>query len=231
MKNKKHTHILDECMKFLSNSGIQMNNQTQGLLEYFFSTDYHMSFDDIKRYVHDKRLQISDSEIRNALELLVEFGFATCKDFGDSIIRYEHLHYGEHHDHFICLKCGKIIEFYSQKIEDEQHNAAIEQGFHAFSHKMQIHGLCESCFGSSSRQTIPLAMVDSGGRFRVAEIAADNAVFETGMKKKLLGMGIVSGMNGEVLTNQGGRIVVIVNNVRMALGPGLSHSVLVYITD
>jgi Fur family transcriptional regulator, ferric uptake regulator len=225
MKNKKHKRVLDECISFLDINGIMMNDQLKEMITFFFSTDHHLSFEDIKLYIIEQKLEISDQQIRDTLSLLVEYGFAIEKDFGDSIIRYEHLHYGEHHDHLYCFKCGKIIEFYSPIIEEEQLKEATAFGFHAFSHKMQICGLCDTCFGKSSSQMLPLAMIESGGKFKVKEFSESGIFFESGFKKKLIEMGLVAGMNGEVLTNHGGRIVIVVNGTRMALGRGMSQSI------
>ena len=231
MKNKKHKHILDECISFLDLNGIRMNDQLNCLIKFFFSTDHHLSFEDIKLYIIENRLEISDTQIRDTLSLLVEYGFAIEKHFGDLTVRYEHLHYGEHHDHLYCFKCGKIIEFNSPVIEEEQLKEANAFGFHAFSHKMQICGLCDKCFGKSSSQMLPLAMIESGGKFKVKEFSEDRLIFESGFKKKLIEMGLVPGMNGEVLTNHGGRIVIVVNGTRMALGRGMSQSIQVILIE
>jgi Fur family transcriptional regulator, ferric uptake regulator len=231
MKNKKHKRVLDECISFLDVNGIRMNEQLNGLITFFFSTDHHLSFEDIKLYILENKLEISDMQIRDTLALLIEYGFAIEKDFGDSIVRYEHLHYGEHHDHLYCFKCGKIIEFYSPVIEEQQLKEANIAGFHAFSHKMQIYGLCDHCFGKSSSQMLPLAMIEGGGKFKVREFSDGGPFFESGLKKKLIEMGLVPGMNGEVLTNHGGRIVVVVNGVRIALGRGMSQSIQVVLIE
>lgn len=72
----------------------------------------------MSKFIRSNNLDISDEVVSSAFNLLVEYGFALEKEFGDCITRYEHLHPGEHHDHFYCLKCGKIIEFYSPVIEE-----------------------------------------------------------------------------------------------------------------
>jgi Fur family transcriptional regulator, ferric uptake regulator len=231
VKNSKHKRIQDECIAFLGLNGISISRQLQVLVSFFFSTDHHLSFDDIKVFAREQHLELTEKMIRDILSLLVEYGFAISKEFGDSIIRYEHLHYGEHHDHFFCHKCGKIVEFYSAAIEELQLKEATMVGFHTFSHKMQISGLCEKCFGKSSQTLFPLTEIENGGKFSIVEISENKAVFESGHKKKLMGMGVAPGMNGEVLTNTGGRIVVIVNDTRMALGRAMSQCILVHLIN
>ncbi len=223
MNARKHKRILNECVSLLRNNGITVDEDLFRLIEFFFSNDHHISKEDIRRFINENRLDINDSVIHNALVLLMEYGFAVEKTFGDSTIRYEHLHINEHHDHFYCLKCGKIIEFYSPEIEEAQVKVASELGFHVFSHKMQLHGLCSNCFGKTSRKVFPLALVESGGRFRVAEIN-ENAQC---CRKRILELGIVPGFEGTVLTNHAGLLVVTAGDSRIALGRGMSQQILV----
>lgn len=226
INNRKHKQILNECLVFLTNNGIDVDNDLKSLIEFFFSTDKHIAFDDIRLFVNQNKLNISDTSIRDAFALLVEYGFAMERIFGDNLIRYEHLHLGEHHDHFYCLKCGRIIEFYSQEIEDAQISEARAHLFHAFHHKMQIHGLCNQCFGTSSQNAIPLSKVESGGKFRITEIADSEKLFHgLKMRQRIMDMGILPGIEGMVITNHGGRIVLLINNSRVALGRTMSQEI------
>ena len=232
MNARKHKRTLQECLSFLSANGIGITEQVEKLIQFFYSADHHVSFDDVRTFITNSNLDIPNSMIRDVFNLLVEYGFAMIKVFGDDTVRYEHLHYGEHHDHFYCLKCGRIIEFFSPEIEEAQLRSARNHNFHMFSHKLQIHGLCDRCFGKSSRATIPLAMVESGGRFRIADIAEGcNHEHYSLMKRRLQDMGIVCGVEGEVITNHGGRIVLYVNETRVAVGRGMSQAVRVTLIE
>jgi len=226
----KHKQILIECLEFLKNNGINVDDDLRRLIGFFFSTDHHLSFEDIRQFVHEHKINISDSAIRDAFSLLVEYGFAIERMFGDNMVRYEHLHLGEHHDHFYCLKCGRIIEFFSPEIEDWQIRVAQKYGFHSFDHKMQVHGLCKQCFGTS--KSMPLSKVETGGKFRIVEIT-DKEQFYQGCKmvQRLMDMGIFPGTEGTVLTNHGGRIVLLINNSRVALGRGMSQGIQVTLIE
>ncbi|MFC1586893.1 Fur family transcriptional regulator [Planctomycetota bacterium] len=59
--------------------------------------------------------------------------------------RYEHLVGHEHHDHLICVRCGKVIEFYSKRIEDEQDRLRRKYGFLEMGHQFSIRGVCSEC--------------------------------------------------------------------------------------
>jgi Fur family ferric uptake transcriptional regulator len=51
----------------------------------------------------------------------------------------------EHHDHMICEKCGKIIEFYDLELEALQDSLCKSRGFSPKRHTMKIFGVCEEC--------------------------------------------------------------------------------------
>ena len=231
MNDQKHKRNLGECLNFLNTNGIAVDNQLKTLIEFFFSVDNHVSLDDMRSLVKAGNLDIPDKVILDAFSLLVEYGFAIEKVFGDNTLRYEHLHLGEHHDHFYCMKCGSIIEFYSPVIEDSQMQEARSRGFHVFSHKMQILGLCERCYGLPEKFSHPLTMVESGGKFRISAIAGRSQGCNSQMKHRLLDMGMAPGVPGEVITNHGGRLVLFVNGTRIALGRGMSQNILVTLID
>ena len=77
------------------------------------------------------------------MKLLVEASLATERHFDDGITRYEIEH--EHHDHMVCVKCGKIQEFESEMIEETQSRIAREHGFEIHRHRHELYGHCAAC--------------------------------------------------------------------------------------
>jgi Fur family ferric uptake transcriptional regulator len=228
VNSSKHERIQQECLEFLKVNGIDTDDTMEKVIGFFFTLDHHVSFEDIRQFIKKKNLKISDAVIKDVLDLLVSYGFAIEKVFGDNVVRYEHLHLGEHHDHFYCLKCGTIIEFFSPIIENAQLEEAGVHGFHPFSHKMQIHGLCSRCFGKSSTGPVSLTMIESGGKFRITGVDSSAGA---GLKTHLIDMGMVPGVEGEVLTNHGGRTVIHCNGTRTALGRGMSQKIKVVVIN
>lgn len=52
---------------------------------------------------------------------------------------------GAHHDHIICMKCNKIVEFYDEKLEQQQYDIAGKHGFALEDHSMVLYGICADC--------------------------------------------------------------------------------------
>ena len=51
----------------------------------------------------------------------------------------------EHHDHIVCVKCGRVEEFFDPVIEKRQHEIAEKAGFKVTEHSHYIYGLCPDC--------------------------------------------------------------------------------------
>ena len=63
-------------------------------------------------------------------------------DAGHSVFE---LNKGEHHDHLVCLKCGRIDEFFDEAIEARQLSVAEKYGYQIMHHTMYLYGICSSC--------------------------------------------------------------------------------------
>ena len=88
---------------------------------------------------------MSVATIYRTMKLLSESGLAHARNFGDGQTRYEPAFGREHHDHLICTRCGAIIEFENDRIEQLQDVVAKKHGFRVTSHKMELYGLCKGC--------------------------------------------------------------------------------------
>lgn len=230
MNHRVHRRILVECYELLKRHNIEVTDAISRVIEFFFSTDQHLSIEDIQEYAASHEIAISRKDILEALSLLVDFGFAVKKNFGEGPDRYEHLHLDQHHDHFCCVRCGKIVEFVSPIIEQEQLEVARRYGFHAFTHKMQIHGLCTSCFGDDNEFVAPLSEAPPGARFRVVEFTPGIGK-GFGLKRRLQDMGLVPGADGQVIQTGRGLVVVALGSVRVALSAGQSKKIRVALSD
>lgn len=229
--SRNHDQILQSCLRFFDVNEMPLVGGAEQIVRFFFSVDEHLSLEDIEEYARSHDLGMGRDGARRTMDQLVECGFALRKRFDDQRAYYEHRHLGEHHDHLYCLRCGRIIEFYSPRIEEMQVREAGAHGFHAFSHRMEINGLCDACFGENSRKLISLAMVGAGGRFHVAEIVAKGSGGGSGFQRRLLDLGFLPEAKGEVISNDGGRVVLSLGKGRIALGRGQAQRIMVVLLN
>ena len=77
------------------------------------------------------------------MKILCDAGLASERHFDNGATRYEIEH--EHHDHLVCVRCGKIIEFECSMIEGAQNDIVKRYGFHLLRHRHELYGYCSAC--------------------------------------------------------------------------------------
>jgi Fur family transcriptional regulator, ferric uptake regulator len=192
------------------------------VLEVFLQTESHVSLDMLHDLLKQKGYDFSSAFLRDTLKLLCRYGFAQKNKFDNGVARYEHRHLGQHHDHMICTKCRKIIEFINNDLEKLQKRISSIHGFHMLQHKMEIYGICSQCLKDRNK-VIPLDMAKSGERLIIEDISGGD-----GARMRLMTMGLRQGDEIEVITNNGqGQVVIAVAFQRYAIGKGLAQKILV----
>ncbi len=192
------------------------------ILEVFLQTERHLTIDELIKLLKENGYNFEPDFIRDTLKLMVRFGFAKKNKFNNGPIRYEHMHLGQHHDHMICTKCRKIVEFREDRLEDLQVQIAAAHGFHMLQHKMEIYGICSECL-KNRIQIMPLVMAKPGERLIINDITGGS-----GARMRLLSMGLRLKDEIEIVTNpKQGQLVVAVDFKRFILGRGLAQKIMV----
>jgi Fur family ferric uptake transcriptional regulator len=162
--------------------------------------------------------------VRDTLKLMCQYGFASKLQFENGEILYEHRHLGQHHDHMVCTKCRKIVEFEDPQLEALQIQAAARHGFHLLQHKMEMYGICAQCM-SQRQELLPLSEAPRGERLVIARLDGGPMA-----RARLMAMGLRIGDEVDVITNSGqGQLVVGVDFKRIVLGRGLAQKLLVQV--
>lgn len=131
--------------RFMKEKGLKSTRQRHLILETFFQLDGHFSVEQLWARVREHDRRVSVATVYRTMKLLGESGLAHAQNFGDGQTRYEPAIGREHHDHLICTRCGTIIEFENDRIEQLQDLVAKKHGFRVNSHKMELYGLCRNC--------------------------------------------------------------------------------------
>ncbi len=140
-----HSRTLEKLSEHKSRLGLKSSNKRSLIIDYFLEADRHFTVEELYDEIKQKHPAISYSTVYRALKLLADCGLASECTFGDSVSRYEPTHQSRHHDHLICRRCGKIIEFENNKIEKLQKDVARRYRFHVSAHKLELYGLCNKC--------------------------------------------------------------------------------------
>lgn len=110
----------------------------------------HLSAEDIYRILLDSKEEIGLATIYRVLTQFETAGLVERHHFEGGQAVFE-LDRGKHHDHLICVRCGKIVEFFNAEIEEHQRKIAAAEGFTITDHSLIIYGECSS---SSCREGI-----------------------------------------------------------------------------
>ena len=125
--------------------GLKFTPERRLVLREVFSIHRHFEVDDLFVRMRRRDRRISRSTIYRTLKLLVECGLLREVLFGERHSHYEHVLGHKHHDHLLCLRCGRVIEFSNDSIESLQERVCQEHQFRALGHRLQITGYCWKC--------------------------------------------------------------------------------------
>jgi len=107
-------------------------------------SERHMTAEDIYRSLVLQGEEVGVATIYRVLTQFEEAGMINKLNFDNGQSVYE-LSNTEHHDHLLCVKCGKIDEFNDEVIEQHQHDIATKYGYQLTDHCLYLYGLCQDC--------------------------------------------------------------------------------------
>jgi Fur family ferric uptake transcriptional regulator len=135
----------DKFREFMLDKGLKSTRQREIILDEFLRVGSHLSTEELYLRLRRKNPQIGYATVHRTLKLFAECGIAEQRHFGDGQARYEASDLDEHHDHLICVNCGRIVEFEDPRIENLQEEVARQHGFSIERHRLELYGCCESC--------------------------------------------------------------------------------------
>lgn len=131
---------------FLRSHSFKLTPQRRRVFERAFQTHEHFSAETMYRWLQEESgPKVSRATVYRTLQLLLEGEFIEGLDTGRGEILYEHVLGHEHHDHMVCLECGRIEEFHDERIEAFQREAAKKKGFQIVHHDHRLTGYCRNC--------------------------------------------------------------------------------------
>ncbi len=140
--------------RFLKQKGLRQTKQRDEIVKLFLRTERHLSTQELFDIVRKKDKEVGYATVARTIKLLAESGLCRVVDFGDGVQRYEHKYGHEHHDHLICLSCGKFEEIYSPKLEKIQGELVKKRGYVQEKHKLDIFGMCPKCAKNISKRKV-----------------------------------------------------------------------------
>jgi len=112
------------------------------ILNLFENTDVrHLTAEDVYKVLLQEGMDIGLATIYRVLTQFEQAGILIRHHFESGKAVFE-LNEGKHHDHLVCLECGRVEEFYDAEIEKRQMKVAKDHGFSIHEHSLQIYADC-----------------------------------------------------------------------------------------
>ncbi|CAN4273662.1 Fur Fe2+/Zn2+ uptake regulation proteins [Methylophilaceae bacterium] len=126
----------------LKNAGLKATLPRLKVLSLFEnSKDRHLSAEDIYKVMLNAGEDVGLATVYRVLTQFEQAGLLMRHHFESGKAVFE-LNSGGHHDHVVCVKCGRVEEFYDAEIEKRQESAAAKLGFTMQDHALTIYGMC-----------------------------------------------------------------------------------------
>jgi Fur family ferric uptake transcriptional regulator len=140
------TRPLETFRQWLRERGLKTTSQRDDIAQAFLASNRHISVEELYGEVKKVNPRVGYATVYRTLRLLKECGLAVERHFNDGEARYETAE-GESraHDHFICERCSRIIEFSAFEIDALDQRVAKKLGAVISRHRLELYGICRQC--------------------------------------------------------------------------------------
>ena len=129
----------------LKKAGLKITLPRMKILQILENTkEHHLTAEDVYKILLDSGEDIGLATVYRVLTQFEEAGLVNRHHFEEGRSVFE-LDLGAHHDHLVCVKCGRVQEFVDTIIEERQKQVAKEAGFEITDHSLNIYGICAKC--------------------------------------------------------------------------------------
>ena len=129
----------------LKKEGLRHTIQRQAVWDEIKSNNDHRDAEQIYSALRKNNLNVSRATVYRTIDVLYKNNLIRKIELGDSPSKYENKVNSDHHDHIICVQCGRIDEFVDDKIESQQDKIIDKLGFKMIRHIHQLFVLCKDC--------------------------------------------------------------------------------------
>jgi Fur family transcriptional regulator, ferric uptake regulator len=153
---KQHKDWLEKIrsafQEYLTKQGLNLTRQREAILKVLMELDVHLDIDQLYDKTKKKDPSIGRATVFRTVKLLQECDLVQEVSSSNGRSKYELKADRPHHDHMICMECGRITEFQSPMMERFQDEAVRRHGFKALWHRHEIFGRCKDCSAAAGKK-------------------------------------------------------------------------------
>lgn len=139
------TCSIDKFKKLLLDKKLKFTYERNKIFEEITRIDKHFDADGLYERFKIRKERISRDTVYRTIPLLLEAGIIQKSVGSGKREFFEKLGDHGHHDHMVCVECGRFIEFISEEIERIQAELCKKQGFRLMFHDHRLFGYCKDC--------------------------------------------------------------------------------------
>ena len=144
--------------RYLRNRAIKHTTARRKVLDAVLDLHDHFEAEQVLYALSERGLRVGKATVYRTLPLLVDCGILKQVRFDVKQAHYEHAFGEAPHDHMVCRRCGRIVEFASDEVIELRTRIARRHNFHVISHRFQLAGLCWDCSITCPVATTPVSV-------------------------------------------------------------------------
>ena len=131
----------------LAGEGYRRGGGRSAVIELLDRQECALSAQEIEDTLRAGDRKVGRATIYRVLDELVELGLLGKVEIGDGVTRFESVYPdgAEHHHHFVCVNCGRLIPFVDDELERVVRRVSRREGFAVEAHDITLRGYCRDC--------------------------------------------------------------------------------------